>query len=112
MVGQISREIGTKPEETTAPKIDPERDEEMTYEIQPDVDEARDYLIQDLWYSHGLVKFSYVKGVGAALISEPRANLTGDPYFTDGYRTVLWVSSKPISFADVEFVDWENPPER
>ena len=112
LVGQISREIGTKPEETTAPEMDLERDEEMTYRIQPDVDEARDYLIQDLWYSHGLVKFSYVKGVGAALISEPRANLTGDPYFTDGYRTVLWVSSKPISFADVEFVDWENPPER
>jgi len=112
LVGQISREIGTKPEETGAPKIDPERDEEMTYEIQPDVDEARDYLIQDLWYSHGLVKFSYVKGVGAAPILEPRANLTGDPYFTDGYRAVLWVSSKPISFQDVEFVEWENPPER
>ena len=109
LVGQISREIGTKPEETGAPKIDPERDEEMTYEIQPDVDEARDYLIQDLWYSHGLVKFSYVKGVGAAPISEPRANLTGDPYFTDGYRAVLWVSSKPIRFTDVEFVKWESP---
>ena len=101
-VGQISRDIGVR---FTSKTI-------TTHKIDPDVDETRDYLFQDLWYSGGLEKFGYVKGVGAALISEPRANLTGDPYFTDGYRAVLWVSSKPIRFTDVEFVEWESPHER
>jgi len=97
--GQISRDIGVR---FTSKTI-------TTHKIDPDVDETRDYLVQDLWYSEGLRKFGYVKGVGAAPISEPRANLTGDPYFTDGYRAVLWVSSKPIRFTDVEFVKWESP---
>ena len=84
----------------------------MTHKIDPDVDETRDYLGQDLWYSQVLVKFAYVKGVGAAPISEPRGNLTGDPYFTDGYRAVMWVSDDPIDFEEVEFVRWEIPPQR
>jgi hypothetical protein len=100
-VGQISRDIGVRFTKKTI----------VTHKIDPDVDETRDFLIQDLWYSQGLVKFAYVKGVGAAPISEPRGNLTGDPYFTDGYRAVLWISSDPIDFEEVEFVRWEIPPQ-
>ena len=99
-VGQISRDIGVR---FTIKTI-------LTHKIDPDVDETRDFLIQDLWYSQGLVKFAFVKGVGAAPISKPRANLTGDPYFTDGLRAVLWVSSDPVDLEEVEFVEWENPP--
>jgi len=101
-VGQISRDIGVR---FTTKTI-------LTHKIDPDVDETRDFLIQDLWYSQGLVKFAFVKGVAAAPISEPRGNLTGDPYFTDGLRTVLWVSSDPVDFENVEFVEWEFPPSR
>jgi hypothetical protein len=99
-VGQISRDIGVR---FTTKTI-------VTHKIDPDVDETRDFLIQDLWYSQGLLKFALVKGVGAAPISEPRGNLTGDPYFTDGLRAVLWVSSDPMDLEDVEFLDWEIPP--
>jgi len=53
-----------------------------------------------------------VKGVGAAPYSEPRGNLTGDPYFTDGYRTVLWATSQPVAFSEVEWINWEVPHER
>jgi len=67
-VGQISRDIGVR---FTTKTI-------VTHKIDPDVDETRDFLTQDLWYSQGLVKFAFVKGVGAAPISEPRGNLTGD----------------------------------
>ena len=63
-----------------------------------------------LWYSQGLVRFAFVKGVGAAPILEPRGNLTDDPYFTDGLRVVLWVSSDPVDLEEIEFVDWEKPP--
>ena len=100
-MGQISRDIGVR---FTTKTI-------LTHKIDPDVDETRDFLIQDLWYSQGLKKLAYVGGVGAAPISEPRGNLTGDPYFTDGLRAVLWVSSDRVDLEAVEVVEWEIPPE-
>ncbi len=103
-IGQISRDIGVR--WTLKGGVI------LTHKVDPDVDEARDYLGQDLWYSQGLVKFAFVEGAGAAPISKPRQNLTGDPYFTDGHRAVLWLSSEPIEFEDVEFVEWETPPKR
>ena len=101
-IGQISRDIGVRFTRKTI----------TTHKIDPDVDETRDFLIQDLWYSQGLKTFGYVKGVGPASYDQPRANLTGDPYFTDGNRAVLWVSSQPSAFSDVGWLDWEEPSHR
>ena len=101
-IGQISRDIGVR---FTTKTI-------TTHKIDPDVDEARIYLVQDLAYSQGLKAWAYVKGVGAAPIDEPRANLTGDPYFTDGLRLVMELSGKPFNFEDVKSLDWEQPPRR
>lgn len=100
-VGQISRDIGVRFTWKTI----------VTHKIDPDVDETRSYLSQDLLYSQVLSKFAFVKGVGASPIESPRQNLTGDPYFTDGLRIVLWVSSKPVAFEKIEFIEWELPPE-
>ena len=100
--GQISRDIGVR---FTTKTI-------TTHKIDPDVDETRDYLIQDLLYSQALAKIAYEKGVGAAPIDEPRGNLTGDPYFTDGLRGIMWVASEPVPFDEVELISWEIPEER
>ena len=83
-----------------------------THKIDPGVDETRDFLVQNLWYSQGVKIFGYVKGVGAAPYSEPRGNLIGDPYFTDGNRAVLWISSQPKAFSEVGWIDWEKPAEQ
>ena len=48
----------------------------------------------------------------AAPYDEPRGNLTGDPYFTDGLRTVLWVSGEPRDMEEVDYLGWEVPPAR
>jgi hypothetical protein len=58
-------------------------------------------------YSQNLAKIGYVKGVGAAARSAPRANLTTDPYYTDGLRAVLVFDRQPTSLAAVEFFAWE-----
>jgi hypothetical protein len=50
--------------------------------------------------------------VGGATFDTPQHNLTGDPYFTDGLRIVMWVSSTPVSFQNVEIVEWEFPIQR
>ncbi len=101
-VGQISRDVGVRFYWRTI----------TTHKIDPDVDETRVFFLQDLLYAQSLKKFGYAKGVGAAPRDAPRNNLAGDPYFTDSYRIVLWVSGKPVSLSDVDYVDWEEPPER
>ena len=98
-IGQISRDIGVR----FTPKTI------TTHKIDPNVDETREFLLENLAYSQSLKKFAYVGGVGEVPMDQPRANLTGDPWFTDGYRIVLWVSSEPVSIDDVDFVEWRMP---
>jgi hypothetical protein len=54
--------------------------------------------------------WGFVKGAEAAPYQEPRRNLTGDPYFTDGLRAVIELSSGAVSPANVIQKDWEFPP--
>ena len=101
-LGQISRDIGVRFTKKTI----------TTHKIDPDVDETREFLLENLAYSQALAKIAYLGGVGAAPIDQPRGNLTGDPYFTDGFRLVLWVSSGPVDIADIEWEIWRIPPGR
>ncbi len=101
-LGQISRDIGVRFAKKTI----------TTHKIDPDVDETREGLLENLAYSQALAKVAYLGGVGEAPIDQPRANLTGDPYFTDGYRLVLWVTSHPVDIADIQVEFWRIPPDR
>ncbi len=94
-IGQISRDIGVRFTTRTI----------TTHKIDPDVDETREFLLEDLAYSQALLRFGYVGGVGAADYDAPRGNLTGDPYFTDGRRLVMWLSGTPTALDAVEVVD-------
>ena len=96
-VGQISRDIGVR--------FTPKTWNLTTHRIDPDVDEARDYVMDYLLEQGRLSGFGYVGGVGAAPESAPRNNLTGDPYFTDGKRAVLVLSK---SKSDPVYLDWAS----
>ena len=98
-IGQISRDIGVRFTKKTI----------TTHKIDPDVDETREFLLEDLAYSQSLEAFGYVGGVGAVSWDNPRGNLTGDPWFTDGYRVVLWISSEPVPIPKVRLLDWRIP---
>ena len=100
-IGQISRDIGVRFTFKTWPPV--------THKIDPDIDEARLAFAEDFIYSQQLTKTGWVKGVGAASRSKPRYNLTGDPYFTDGFRMVLVFDRRPRSFLELENFDWEQP---
>ncbi len=100
-VGQISRDIGTRVT-IHSPTL-------VTHKIDPDVDEARIALIEDMAYSQNLAKIGHVDGVGAAPQSAPRENLTTDPYFTDGYRGVLVFDRVPTSLAEITVFPWITP---
>lgn len=98
-VGQISRDIGIRLTSKTL----------VTHKIDPDVDETRDYLLQDLVRSGYVKRVGYVDGVGAASISSPRFNYTGDPYWTSGQRVVLQLSDKRVPFSQIRYVPWARP---
>jgi hypothetical protein len=83
-VGQVSRDIGVR-FTTRAWNL-------TTHRIDPDVDEARDYVIEDLVLAKRVAATGYVAGVGACPREAPRHNLTGDPYSTDGQRAVILLS--------------------
>jgi len=98
-IGQISRDIGVR---FTAKTI-------TTHKIDPDVDETREFLLENFAYNQVLSKFSYVGGSNTSSIDEPGRNLTGDPYFTDGLRLVMWIASELTSLQDIKYVNWSDP---
>ena len=100
-IGQVSRDIGVRFTTKAWPPV--------THKIDPDIDEARHALVEDLLFSQKLAKVGHVKGVGLATPSNPRTNLTGDPFFTDGLRTVLVLEPGPIALDQVRAIDWEHP---
>jgi hypothetical protein len=100
-VGQISRDIGVKLT-LKSPTI-------STHVIDPDVDEARRYFVEDLAYSQSLAKVGYVKGVGVVTREAPRMNLVGDPFYTDGFRAVLFFEPRPYTLSDIKQLEWEIP---
>ncbi len=72
--------------------------------LHDDVDEARNFLIQDMMYSGGLDKLGFVYGVGPSPQAQPRTTLNGAPYHTDGLRAVMFFATRPLSFANVEML--------
>jgi hypothetical protein len=75
---------------------------EGTGRIEPDVDEARNDIVQDVIYSQSLAKVGFVKGAGSLQTRD------GSPYRTDGLRAVLVFGGEVRSLADVDFFDWER----
>ena len=100
-VGQISRDIGSR--------LTIHSKTLTTHKIDPDVDDARSALVEDMAYSQNLAAFGLVCGVGAATEDAPRRNLTTDPYFTDGYRAVLIFDEELRSLDEIQFLPWESP---
>jgi hypothetical protein len=94
-IGQISRDIGVR--------FTPKTLNLTTHKIDPDVDDARDYLFDELLESGRVGLVGYVPGAQAADRASPRHNLTGDPYFTDGLRAVIQFAEKPTN---PTFVNW------
>ncbi len=101
LVGQISRDIGVKLTGRISPLT--------THVIDPEVDEARWYLEQDLVMSQRVYMLGLCKGVGYSSKLHPRLNMQGEPYYTDGLRLVLFFTDRPISFDEIRVLDWETP---
>jgi LssY C-terminus len=94
-VGQVSRDIGVRFTAKTWNLT--------THRVDSDVDEARDYVLEDLLQAQRVDAAAYVDGAGPCEPTAPRHNLTGDPYFTDGRRLVLLLANNRTA---PRFVAW------
>jgi hypothetical protein len=95
-IGEVSRDIGVRFTLKTWNLT--------THKIGPNVDEARDYVLDDLMEAGRVARVAYVTGAGACDQTTPRRNLTGDSYFTNGLRAVAIFSetrTEPV------FLNWE-----
>ena len=63
--------------------------------------------MQDLILSGAVSRFG-VRGVGVSSRPDPRVNLTGEPYLTDGLRLVLFLNEPRRTFQQIDFLDWER----
>jgi hypothetical protein len=97
-LGQISRDIGVKLNKKTI----------TTHAIDPDVDETRDGLVEDLAYSRSLRQVALVKGSQVSSLADTHYNLTPDPYYSDGLRMVMILSSDLVALEEIGFLDWEK----
>lgn len=96
-VGQVSRDIGVRFTTKTWNLT--------THRIDSDVDEARDYVLEDLLQAERVEAAGYADGVQPCTSAAPRRNLTGDPYFTDGKRAVVLLSATRTT---PHFVAWQR----
>jgi hypothetical protein len=94
-IGQVSRDIGVHFTLKTWNLT--------THQIDPNVDEARDYVLNDLLASRRVSRLGFASGVDSAPSNAPRHNLTGDPYFTDGLRAIAVLSH---TTAEPSFLSW------
>jgi hypothetical protein len=97
LMGQISRDIGSR--------FTTKSSTLTTHRIDPNVDDTRATLVQDFIYAQALKAYVAVGGVGFVSADEPRGNLTGDPWFTDGNRAVMLLSSEPVSVVEIDWLD-------
>lgn len=99
-IGAISRDIGVKFTFKSAFFV--------THVIDSDVDESRDYLLQDFLAASAIDRWGYVKGVGAYTPEAPHKNFGGDEIYTDGLRLVMILGDIPVLVEHVQRLDWES----
>jgi hypothetical protein len=74
----------------------------------PDVDDGRNFLLQNLWYSQSLEAVAYANTGKAVPKEDPAVDFNNNPFFTDGRRIVLWLSGDPVALQDVRNLNWDD----
>jgi hypothetical protein len=81
-------------------------------QLDPDVDDAAAYFVQDMWYGQGLAAYGWIRGQGQVPIDNPNQSFAGEQYFTEGYLAVTWLSGPALSMLELNEMDWDEAPGR
>ncbi len=94
-IGAVSRDVGSYFTWKTTWKT--------AHAIDPDIDEARNYLVQDLIYSQFVEEFGWVdQSIEPATKEEPHINFMEQPWWTDGKRAVFFFNHRETSLYDLK----------
>lgn len=80
--------------------------------LDPDLDDAAAYFLQDIWYGQGLAGYGWVRRPGHVPFDNQKQAVDGSSYFTDGHVAVMWLSGPAVSMLDVQAMDWDDGPGR
>ncbi len=100
-VGQVSRDIDIK--------LTSKSTSLTTHVIDPNIDEAREHLLQTLMVKGAIDRFGFIRGQAPTTEEAPYTNLTDDPYFTDGLRLLARLTGATTTpLHHIEFLEWNN----
>ena len=97
-LGQISRDVGVKLSGRLWPPT--------THVIDPEVAEARFFLLQNLFSSGAVARLAFVGGAPVASPDAPARNAEGDPYSSDGLRAVFFLPDHGRERTDPVYLPW------
>ena len=76
--------------------------------LDPDINDGRNFLMQNLWYSGSLKHFAWSNtGIEVAQDS-PALDFNENAWFSDGYRLVLWLSGDAVSLSETSEIVWDQ----
>ena len=78
--------------------------------LDADVDNARDFATQKFLYGQTILSNAWIAGTEVVPATNFWNVLFNTPYFTDGYRIVLWLSAEPVSMFSIDTKSWDDPP--
>ncbi len=76
----------------------------------PDVDDGRNFLMQNLWYAQCLLAVAYTETGLTVPMANPMLDFNGNAFFTDGGRIVMWLSGDPIALQNARNLQWGAQP--
>ena len=79
----------------------------VTRSIDPDIDEALQYVVEDLATAEAVGRFGRVRGIEPVSRAAPKQNFARAPYWTSGYRSVIEISDDPVRLDQVSWFDWD-----
>lgn len=97
-IGQVTARLGGRFGQPT----------DVSRRIEPEVDEARNDLVQDLFYSQTVTRVGFVKGAKCpeAAVMDHAAN--DQACYTDGLRAVMVFGADETPLARIDTFDWES----
>ena len=78
--------------------------------LDADVDNARNFAAQKFLYNQVIKSTAWIAGGEVVPATSFWTTLINTPYFTDGYRFVVWLSGEPTSMFDIDVKSWDVPP--
>jgi hypothetical protein len=73
--------------------------------VDPDVDDGRDFFIQNMWYSQSLQQITWLTTGQPIPFEDSRVDFNGSGYFTDGKLAMAWLSGVPISLTETRILE-------